>query len=61
MTKIGVARRQLGTTLAIYLDDLDPIAVHCLACRGGEVAEFLTLRVSKQPFLEHKCQCEDPK
>lgn len=33
--KAAVARRQLGTALALFLDDSDPISVHCLACGGG--------------------------
>src|ERR1700738_2743385 len=36
LTKLNVARHQLGTALDIFIRDRDPIAVHCLACWGGE-------------------------
>jgi hypothetical protein len=41
LDKIHVARRQLGVALALFLEDLDPIVVHVLACTAGEVAEYL--------------------
>ncbi|HUO22130.1 MAG TPA: hypothetical protein VMU59_06405 [Caulobacteraceae bacterium] len=51
--KEQIARRQLGTALALFLDDLDPVSVHCLACGGGEVAETLTQRSGREPFSTH--------
>ena len=39
--KAEVARRQLGTALALYLDDRDPVSVHTLAVAGAELAEGL--------------------
>lgn len=39
--KLAAARRQLGTATQMFLDDLDPISVHCLACGGAEVCEGL--------------------
>jgi hypothetical protein len=53
LNKKEVARRQLGTALALYLNDNDPVAVHCLACGGGEIAEFLTRQAKQKPFIEH--------
>lgn len=53
MDKMEIARRQLGSALALFLDDLDPVAVHCLACGGGEVAETLTQRAGEEPFANH--------
>jgi hypothetical protein len=53
MDKLEIARRQLGTALALFLDDLDPVSVHCLACGGGEVAETLTQRAGEEPFADH--------
>ncbi len=53
MLKIEVARRQLGTALALYLDDLDPVSVHCLANGGGEIAEFYAEKASGNPFISH--------
>jgi hypothetical protein len=48
--KTHVARRQLGAALALFLEDLDPIVVHVLACTAGEVAEYLAVKASGQPF-----------
>jgi hypothetical protein len=53
LDKIQVARRQLGTALALFLDDVDPVSVHTLACAGGEVAEHLTRKAGFQPFSSH--------
>lgn len=53
LDKIEVARRQLGTALALFLDDLDPVSVHTLACAGSEVAEHLTRKSGAQPFSSH--------
>jgi hypothetical protein len=50
LDKNHLARRQLGVALALFLEDLDPIAVHVLACTAGELAECLALRASGQPF-----------
>jgi hypothetical protein len=53
LDKIQVARRQLGTALALFIDDFDPVSVHTLACAGGEIAEHLTRKVGGQPFVSH--------
>jgi hypothetical protein len=53
LTKAQVARRQLGTALELFLDDLDPISVHVLACAGGEIAEHLSRKRGSPPFLSH--------
>ena len=53
MDKLEIARRQLGTALALFLNDGDPVSVHCLACGGGEVAETLTERAGGEPFSAH--------
>jgi hypothetical protein len=45
LDKIQVARRQLGTALALFIEDLDPISVHTLACAGGEIAEQIEQRL----------------
>lgn len=50
LDKIDVARRQLGVALALFLEDLDPIVVHVLACTAGEVAEYLAVKATGQPF-----------
>jgi hypothetical protein len=48
--KTNVARRQLGTALALFIEDQDPVSVHVLACGGGEVAEQLARRAQQEPF-----------
>ena len=53
LDKKEVARHQLGAALALYLDDVDPVVVHCLACGGGEVAEHLAGKAGTQPFSKH--------
>jgi len=53
LTKAQVARRQLGTALALYLDDLDPVSVHTLDCAGAEIAEHLTRKRGDEPFSSH--------
>jgi hypothetical protein len=34
----------------LFLEDLDPIVIHVLACTAGEVAEYLAVKASGQPF-----------
>ena len=53
LDKTQVARRHLGTALALFLDDRDPVSVHTLACAGCEVAEHLTHKAGKEPFSTH--------
>ena len=53
LDKTQVARRHLGTALALFLDDLDPVSVHSLACAGCEVAEHLTRKAGAKPFSTH--------
>jgi hypothetical protein len=61
--KIEAARRQLGTALALFLDDCDPVSVHCLASGGCEVIEhyasksdkaFVTTMLEENSSLEMK-------
>jgi hypothetical protein len=50
-SKIEGARRQLGTALALYLQDGDPVSVHCLAGGGSEVIEFYASKAGREPFV----------
>lgn len=52
-TKLSVARRQLGTALYLFLQDQDPVSVHCLACGGGELAHHLAGFMGKDRFSDH--------
>ena len=53
LDKPKVARRQLGAALALFIDDLDPVSVHTLACAGDEIAEHLTHKAGAKPFSSH--------
>src|SRR5215472_12928401 len=53
LDKIEIARRQLGTALALFLQDSDPVSVHTLACAGCEIAEHLTRKAGEKPFSAH--------
>ena len=48
LTKLNVARHQLGTALDLFIRDQDPIAVQCLACGGGELIEAIATTVAHQ-------------
>jgi len=41
MDKIEIARRQQGTALSLYLDDLDPVSIHSLAGNAREILDKL--------------------
>jgi hypothetical protein len=51
--KIEAARRQLGTALALFLQDLDPISVHCLASGAVEVIDFYAEQAGTVRFAQH--------
>jgi len=51
--KIEAARRQLGTALALYLKDSDPVSVLCLAGGGCEVIEHFAKKAGGKPFASH--------
>jgi len=51
--KIESARRQLGTALALFLRDVDPVSVHCLAGGGSELIEFYAKKGGAEPFTSH--------
>lgn len=51
--KIECARRQLGTALDLYLRDLDPVSVHCLANGGCEVIDFYAKKAGGEPYMSH--------
>jgi hypothetical protein len=53
LDKAQIARRQLGAALALFIDDLDSVAVHVLACGGGEIAERLAIKAEKAPLSKY--------
>jgi hypothetical protein len=53
LDKTEIARRQLGSALALFLEDSDPVSVHTLACAGCQIAEHLTRKAGEEPFSTH--------
>jgi hypothetical protein len=53
LDKTTVARRQLGTSLSLFMQDLDPVSVHTLALAGCEIAEHLTRKAGALSFSRH--------
>jgi hypothetical protein len=53
LDKLAVARRQLGTALWLFVDDLDPVSVHTLTGAGAELAEQLARDAGGSPFVDH--------
>lgn len=51
--KAEIARRQIGTALALFIADDDPVSVHCLACGGGELADYLAKAAGETAFSQH--------
>ena len=52
-SKQEIARRQLGTALHLFLEDSDPISIHCLACGGAELADWLARESGETTFSQH--------
>lgn len=50
MDKLEAARRQLGTALQLYLDQRDPVSVHCLVCGGCALADGLASARGGKPL-----------
>ena len=53
LTKIEVARHQLGTATALFIENGDPISVQCLACGASELLEGLGKVDGKEIFTDH--------
>jgi hypothetical protein len=53
LRKVEAARRQLGSALALYLQDHDPVSVHCLAGGGCELIEYYAQKAGGEPFSSH--------
>jgi hypothetical protein len=51
--KAAIARRQLGTAMELFLADDDPVSVHCLACGGAEIADYLAKLAGQKTFSQH--------
>ncbi|MBX3530431.1 MAG: hypothetical protein KF849_07475 [Rhizobiaceae bacterium] len=55
-TKLRVARSQLGTALALFIRDYDPISVQALACGGSEIVEGLAQHAKLPTLSSHILQ-----
>lgn len=53
LTKLDVARHQLGTALDLFIRDVDPVSVQCLACGGSEMIEAVAHLEKIEPFSTH--------
>jgi hypothetical protein len=53
LTKLDVARHQLGTALDLFIRDRDPIAVQCLACGGAELIDKIATLHQIPTFSTH--------
>jgi hypothetical protein len=53
LTKLEVARRQLGTAFDLFIRDRDPVSVHSLACGAGEILDILAEQTGTEPFSTH--------
>jgi hypothetical protein len=56
LTKLDVARHQLGTAMDLFIRGRDPIAVQCLACGGAELIEAIATQENVEPFSTHMLQ-----
>lgn len=56
LTKLSIARHQLGTATALFLDNADPVSVHCLACGAAEIVESLGFHTGTEIFTNHVIQ-----
>lgn len=50
LTHSKIARRLLGTATQLFIDDLDPVSVHCLACSAAEHASQMSYANSGRTF-----------
>ncbi|SCB33265.1 hypothetical protein GA0061099_10053 [Bradyrhizobium yuanmingense] len=53
LTKLNVARHQLGTALDLFIRDRDPVAVQCLACGGAELIDAIAVSASIRTMSTH--------
>lgn len=53
LSKAEIVRRHLGTALALFLQDVDPVSVQTLAAAGSEIAEHLSKESGRPPFSTH--------
>ena len=53
MKKLEVARRQLGMATSLFIDNLDAVSVHTLACAAREIFERVCSKHGSPSILEN--------
>ena len=53
LTKLEVARRQLGVAFDLFIHGRDSVSVQCLACGAGEILDSLAEQAGTGPFSTH--------
>lgn len=53
LARSQIVRRLLGTATQLFIDDLDPVSVHCLASSAAEHASFLSTEKTGNSFNNH--------
>jgi hypothetical protein len=48
-----IVRRQLGVATQLFIDDLDPVSIHCLVSSAAENASLLAKNTSCPTFNDH--------
>jgi hypothetical protein len=56
LTKLDIARHQLGTALDLFIRDRDAVSVQCLACGGAELIEGIATHQGVEPLSTHMLQ-----
>jgi hypothetical protein len=56
LTKLDVARHQLGTATDLFIRDRDPVSVQCLACGAAELIEKIAALENAEPLSTHMLQ-----
>lgn len=56
LTKLDIARHQLGTALDLFIRDRDAVSVQCLACGGAELIEAIAMHQGVEPLSTHMLQ-----
>ncbi len=53
LTKIDIARHQLGTALDLFVRDKDPVSIHSLASGACELLHGIAIVSTVSPFFNH--------
>jgi hypothetical protein len=56
LTKLVIARHQLGTALDLFIRDRDSVSIQCLACGGAELIEAIATHQGVEPLSTQMLQ-----